>query len=53
MYTYSFSFRFDFFFVPVIIVEKDREVLELMINHGVLEGLCEIFSTSQDEDLLV
>ena len=38
---------------PVIIVDKDREVLELMINHGVLEGLCEIFSTSQDEDLLV
>ena len=37
----------------VIIVGKDVEILEMMINHGVLDLLCEIFSTSQDEDLLV
>lgn len=35
------------------VVEKDVAVLEMMINHGVLEGLCEIFSTADDDDLLV
>ena len=37
----------------VVLLDKEIEVLEMMIEHGILEKLCEIFSTCQDEDTLV
>ena len=40
------------FFIDVIL-DKQPEVLSMMMKHGLLEGLCEIFSTSEDEDTLV
>ena len=39
-------------FVDVLLDTK-KELLDMMIKHGIMEGLCEIFSTSNDEDTLV
>ena len=35
------------------LLDKKTEVIDMMVKHGILEGLCEIFSTSSDEDTLV
>ena len=37
----------------LVLLNKEIDVLELMIDHGVMESLCEIFSTCEDEDTLV
>ena len=37
----------------VVLLEKETEVLELMIQHGIMESLCELFCTCEDEDTLV
>ena len=36
-----------------VLLDKKKAILEMMIKHGIMEGLCEIFSTSNDEDTLV
>ena len=39
--------------ISVVLLDKELEVLSLMIQHGILERLCEIFCTCKDEDTLV
>ena len=34
-------------------MSQNTELLTIMIKSGLVEGLCEIFSTSTDEDTLV
>ena len=46
------SLYYPTFFVDVLL-DKKKEILDMMIMHGILEELCEIFSTSTDEDTLV
>ena len=57
MYICLFSLLFiwpDYFLFFVDgLLDKKKEILEMMIKHGIMEGLCEIFSTSTDEDTLV
>ena len=36
-----------------VLLDKKNEILDTMINHGIMAGLSEIFSTCQDEDTLV
>ena len=48
----------DYLFCPTyifidVLLDKQKEVLDTMIQHGIMDGLCEIFSTSADEDTLV
>ena len=42
----------DLIFADVLL-DKKKEILDMMLKHGIMEGLCEIFSTSTDEDTLV
>ena len=37
----------------VVLLDKKTEVLDMMIKHGIMDSLCEIFSTSSDKDTLV
>ena len=43
----------DHMICSLVLLNKEIDVLELMIDHGVMESLCEIFSTCEDEDTLV
>ena len=36
-----------------VLLDKKTEILDMMIKHGIMEGLCEIFSRCQDEHTLV
>ena len=36
-----------------VLLDKKKEVLDMMLHHGIMEGLCEIFCTCEDEDTLV
>ena len=36
-----------------VLLDKETEVLEMMIEHGIMERLCDIFCTCQDEDTIV
>ena len=49
---WSLFTKSDFLFGGVLL-DKKTEVLDIMIKHGVLSGLCKIFSSSTDEDTLV
>ena len=50
-YIYS-TFLFRLFDVDVLLDNK-TEILDMMMKHGIIDGLCEIFSTCSDEDTLV
>ena len=41
------------FISVVVLLDKKKDVLDMMVKHGIMEGLCEIFSASNDEDTLV
>ena len=36
-----------------VLLDKKTELLDLMIKHGIIDGLSEIYSTCSDEDALV
>ena len=36
-----------------VLLDKKEEILDMMIKDGIMEGLCELFSSCQDEDTLV
>ena len=36
-----------------VLLDKKKELLDMMLKHGIIDGLCEVFSTCQDEDTLV
>ena len=48
-YLYDLILLFD----VGVVLDKKTEILDMMIKHGIMDGLCEIFSTCQDEDILV
>ena len=48
----AYSVIFDFISL-VVLLEKNKEILEIMMKHGIIDALCEVFSTCQDEDTLV
>ena len=39
--------------ILVVVLEQKKEVLDMMIKYGIMDGLCDIFSTSTDENTLV
>ena len=47
LYNWHFIFDVD------AVLDKKTEILDIMTKHGIMDGLCEIFSTTQDEDILV
>ena len=47
------SFLYGLYFIVDVLLDKKTELLDLMMKHGIIDGLCEIFSTCQDDDTLV
>ena len=52
LFFYCLYIYADFIFVDVLLDQK-TEILDMMMKHGIIDGLCEIFSTCSDEDTLV
>ena len=53
LYNLSFClYNPDLIFL-VVVLDKQHDILGMMMKHGIIEVLCQIFSTSQDKDTLV
>ena len=48
-----YSLRFIGIIRTVVILEKRKDVFDMMLKYGLIDGLCNIFSTCKDEDTLV
>ena len=51
--SFTYCLYHSYLIVLVVVLDKKNEVLYMMLKHGIIDVLCEIFSTSKDEDVIV